>query len=86
MLGGGRLLTLTDPAPLPVLVERTKLHLGLSHVRLATPRPLTQGGMASNDPLLVSTVAVCAGSGASVLRGVKADLYVTGEMSHHEVS
>jgi putative NIF3 family GTP cyclohydrolase 1 type 2 len=30
-------------------------------------------------------VAVCAGSGASVLRGVAADLYVTGEMSHHDV-
>ena len=33
----------------------------------------------------VSTVAVCAGAGASVLRGVRADLYLTGEMSHHEV-
>ena len=30
-------------------------------------------------------MAVCAGSGASVLHGVKADLYLTGEMSHHEV-
>lgn len=30
-------------------------------------------------------MAVCAGSGASVLRGVRADLYLTGEMSHHEV-
>ena len=25
------------------------------------------------------------GSGGSLLRGVKADLYLTGEMSHHEV-
>ena len=33
----------------------------------------------------IKTVAVCAGSGASVLCGVKADLYLTGEMSHHEV-
>ena len=33
----------------------------------------------------IKTVAVCAGSGASVLHGVKADLYLTGEMSHHEV-
>lgn len=30
-------------------------------------------------------MAVCAGSGSSVLRGVKADLYLTGEMSHHDV-
>ena len=33
----------------------------------------------------VSSVAVCAGSGSSVLNGVAADLFVTGEMSHHEV-
>jgi putative NIF3 family GTP cyclohydrolase 1 type 2 len=33
----------------------------------------------------VKTVAVCAGSGSSVLAGVAADLYVTGEMSHHDV-
>ena len=30
-------------------------------------------------------MAVCAGSGGSVLKGVNADLYVTGELSHHEV-
>lgn len=28
---------------------------------------------------------MCAGAGSSVLNGVKADLYVTGEMSHHDV-
>ena len=33
----------------------------------------------------IRSVAVCAGSGGSVLRGVRADLYLTGEMSHHEV-
>ncbi|RXM92298.1 NIF3-like protein 1 [Acipenser ruthenus] len=30
-------------------------------------------------------MAVCAGSGSSVLNGVAADLYLTGEMSHHDV-
>lgn len=30
-------------------------------------------------------MAVCAGSGASVLNGVRADLYLTGEMSHHDL-
>ena len=30
-------------------------------------------------------MAVCAGSGGSVLKGVSADLYLTGELSHHEV-
>ena len=36
----------------------------------------------------VSSIAVCAGSGGSVLNtplGRKADLWITGEMSHHEV-
>jgi putative NIF3 family GTP cyclohydrolase 1 type 2 len=33
----------------------------------------------------IKSVAVCAGSGASLLLGVQADLYLTGEMSHHEV-
>ena len=33
----------------------------------------------------VKTVAVCAGSGASLLSDVQADLFVTGEMSHHDV-
>lgn len=33
----------------------------------------------------IQNVALCAGSGASLLRGIKADLYITGEMSHHEV-
>lgn len=30
-------------------------------------------------------MAVCAGSGSSVLNGTQADLYLTGEMSHHDV-
>lgn len=33
----------------------------------------------------MGTVALCAGSGGSVLANVEADLYLTGEMSHHEV-
>ena len=32
----------------------------------------------------VSSVAVCAGSGADILRGSSAEMWVTGEMSHHE--
>lgn len=33
----------------------------------------------------MKTVALCAGSGASVLGNLDVDLYLTGEMSHHEV-
>lgn len=33
----------------------------------------------------IRSVALCAGSGTSVLKGVQADLYLTGEMLHHDV-
>jgi len=34
---------------------------------------------------VITSVAVCAGSGGSVLQGQTVDLLVTGEMSHHQV-
>lgn len=33
----------------------------------------------------VTKIAACAGSGSSVLNGIPADVYLTGEMSHHDV-
>jgi putative NIF3 family GTP cyclohydrolase 1 type 2 len=33
----------------------------------------------------VKTVAICAGSGASMLKNVQADAWFTGEASHHEL-
>lgn len=76
--GQGRLSVLDQPVTVATAVEKMKSHLGLSHLRLAL-------GWGHTLDSHVSSVAVCAGSGASVLNGVKADLYITGEMSHHEV-
>ncbi|XP_062388535.1 NIF3-like protein 1 [Sardina pilchardus] len=76
--GAGRLCVLDQPVTVATAVQKMKAHLGLPHLRLAL-------GHQRNTESSVSTVAVCAGSGASVLQGVKADLYITGEMSHHEV-
>ncbi|KAM4623729.1 NIF3-like protein 1 isoform 2-T2 [Polymixia lowei] len=76
--GQGRLSVLDQPVTMTTAVERMKSHLGLSHLRLAL-------GVGKSPESSVCTVAVCAGSGASVLNGVGADLYITGEMSHHEV-
>ncbi|KAK9530446.1 hypothetical protein VZT92_011945 [Zoarces viviparus] len=76
--GQGRLSVLEQPVTLATAIQKVKSHLGLSHLRLA----LGSGRTLESS---VCTVAVCAGSGASVLDGVKADLYITGEMSHHEV-
>ncbi|KAJ3064398.1 hypothetical protein HK102_008215, partial [Quaeritorhiza haematococci] len=75
--GSGRIHTLDTPAPLSTMIDRIKKHLQLQHVRVA------RGSRTLDD--LISNVAICAGSGASVLQGVPADLYLTGEMSHHEV-
>ena len=33
----------------------------------------------------MATIASCAGSGSSVLSGTPSDVWLTGEMSHHEV-
>jgi len=77
--GDGRLTRLEmSGLSLREVVERTKSHLNLSHVRLALANNVSLDSM-------IKSIAVCAGSGASVLSGVKADVYVTGEMSHHDV-
>lgn len=76
--GQGRLSVLDDPVTVERAIQKMKSHLGLTHLRLAL-------GVGKTLDSSISTVAVCAGSGASVLTGVKADLYITGEMSHHEV-
>lgn len=40
---------------------------------------------APGDHPPIKSIAVCAGSGASVFKGVEADLLLTGEMSHVSV-
>lgn len=41
--------------------------------------------LATAENKMIQTVAICAGSGSSVLGPVSADLYFTGEMGHHDV-
>ncbi|KAI7899108.1 GTP cyclohydrolase 1 type 2/Nif3 [Cokeromyces recurvatus] len=73
--GSGRLFTFDEPTQLMTIVERVKKLIGLPYLRLAT----------LEKERLIKTVAICAGSGSSVLGPVKADLYFTGEMGHHDV-
>ncbi|KAF9235382.1 NGG1p interacting factor 3 [Melanogaster broomeanus] len=73
--GLGRLLTLQGPVSIEDLVARIKKQLHLEYVDVGRP-------MVSHK---VRTIAICAGSGGSVLSGVEADVYLTGEMAHHEV-
>ncbi|RGB43933.1 GTP cyclohydrolase 1 type 2/Nif3 [Rhizophagus diaphanus] len=76
--GTGRMFTLDQPAPLSTIIERVKQHLKLRYVRVATTNKHSSGE-------LISMIGICAGSGSSVLLPATADLYFTGEMSHHDI-
>lgn len=76
--GIGRQCSLEKAVSVMTAVDLMKTHLRLSHLRLA----LAIGATLESS---IKTVAVCAGSGASVLKDIAADMYVTGEMGHHDV-
>jgi dinuclear metal center YbgI/SA1388 family protein len=74
--GAGRLLELDTPTPLRDIVSCLKAHLGVDTLRLA------ERGAAQ----VVSRAALCAGAGGSLFERVHGvDLFVTGEMRHHDV-
>jgi dinuclear metal center YbgI/SA1388 family protein len=75
--GQGRLLRLDAPTRLDQAIANIKAHLELELLRVARPHT-------SENPVL-SCVAVCAGAGGSVLQNVRADLFLTGEMRHHDI-
>lgn len=81
MVGGGRVISLSGPASLDLLLRNLRKNAQLESVQVALADesvPLTE--------TMINKVALCAGSGASVLKDVPdAELYLTGEMSHHEV-
>src|SRR5690606_38684264 len=70
------LVTLTAPATLQEVIDRVKRHLSLQHVRVAL-------GNGRSWDSQVRQVALAAGAGGDLLRG--GDLWLTGEMRHHEV-
>ncbi|KAG7665096.1 NIF3 [[Candida] subhashii] len=72
--GMGRLVTLGESKTLAELVKNAKASLGLKYVQVVQ----------SSSDQAIKTIAVCAGSGGGVFKGVRADLYYTGELSHHE--
>ncbi len=73
----GRRVRLQRPVRLSTVVRRIKEHLGLRTVRVATAD--------AHRRAAVRDIALCAGAGGSVLAGVAADVYWTGEMRHHDV-
>ncbi|XP_022917992.2 NIF3-like protein 1 [Onthophagus taurus] len=78
VVGSGRIFSLDEPISVSKAVDLVKKQIGLDYVRLALGTNKTE----SSD---INVIALCVGSGSSVLSGVKADLYVTGEMLHHDI-
>jgi len=82
--GQGRLLTLDGKIPLSEMILRIKKIFNLDKLRVALPYS-SEGKEFTVENFLVRKVAICAGAGYTVIKGVSADLYLTGEMRHHEV-
>ncbi|XP_053679216.1 NIF3-like protein 1 [Anopheles nili] len=77
--GAGRICDIQgDP-----LTEQAAVQLITKHTKVGNA--MVSFAPETNGRRKIRSFAVCAGSGASVLKGVKADMYITGEMSHHEV-
>lgn len=81
--GAGRIVRLAAPISLTEAIARLKAHLGLAHVRVATA-----SAHGSGNP--IGCVAVCAGAGGSLFESTAralshVQLFVTGEMRHHDV-
>lgn len=73
--GAARIRVLDQPVPLSGLAAHLSTALEIAEWRLIE---------APSGPTMISRVAVCAGAGASTLRGSDADAWLTGEMSHHD--
>jgi dinuclear metal center YbgI/SA1388 family protein len=74
--GLGRIGQLHEPLKLPEIIKRIKRQTGAKAI-----------GLVGDDKKLVKTAAVCAGACGRIINAViaaKADLYLTGELKHHQ--
>uniref|UniRef100_A0A1L8DKS3 NIF3-like protein 1 n=1 Tax=Nyssomyia neivai TaxID=330878 RepID=A0A1L8DKS3_9DIPT len=75
--GAGRLYeSLKDGMTLEEIINGLKSHTKIPNLPVALVHPLTQR---------IKSVALCAGSGASVLKDQKVEVFITGEMAHHAI-
>jgi dinuclear metal center YbgI/SA1388 family protein len=79
-VGQGRLVKLDNAVTLDTLVSRVKKRLRVARLDVSMP-----AGFAKKTPL--SSVALCAGAGGSVVKLAegKAQVYLSGEMRHHDI-
>ncbi|KAM9960911.1 hypothetical protein ACTFIW_010071 [Dictyostelium discoideum] len=76
--GSGKLVTLDDGGiDIDVIVKGVKELFNIEYLRIG--RPL------SGESKKIKTISLCAGSGGSVVFNAKADLYLTGELTHHAI-
>jgi len=74
--GLGRIGKLARPMQLNKIIEKIKKHTGAKTV-----------GIVGSEKKIVKTAAVCAGSCGKIINSIiaaKADLYLTGELKHHQ--
>lgn len=77
-VGVGRRLTLDQPVTIAELAERTKKHLGRARIRAAVIDPAAK----------ITSIGVVPGAGESLLHVARregCELFMTGEMKHHDV-
>ena len=75
-VGIGRFGSFATPVSRTVLIEQVKAGVGVGHLLVAGPTAGT-----------AKTVAICAGAGGDLLDSAlaaKADIYLTGELRHHD--
>ena len=80
-MGVGRRIHLDQPMQLDELARKLKKHLGIGYVRVAP-------SVDKDDRATVQTVGLCAGAGGSVCNLAIDDgceVFITGEMTHHQV-
>ncbi len=81
-IGLGRRLILDSPQPLETIAARLKTNLGLATMTIGR----AGGGGGGHEP--ISVIGVCPGAGGELASLALADgcqLFVTGEMKHHDV-
>jgi dinuclear metal center YbgI/SA1388 family protein len=87
-VGSGRRLVLDHPASLHEIAERLKSHLNIRTLKVACAGFGVPDRAAGPRDIMVSCIGLCCGAGASLAGAALAEgcqLFVTGEMTHHEV-
>ncbi len=80
-IGVGRRIHLDQEVQLDELARRVKKHLNIGYVRVAPAHGV-------NERSVVKTIGLCAGAGGSVCQQAideGCEVFVTGEMTHHQV-